>query len=246
MSVCLITGASRGIGRATALRAAQAGWRVLINYAGNDAAAAETVAAISAAGGTAHAVRGDVSAEADVGAMFDAAQALGPVTGVVVNAGVIGPVSKLADMDAARIRRIVDVNVTGALFTAREAAQRLSTARGGPGGSVVIVSSAAARIGSPNEFTDYAATKGAMDTLTLGLSKELGPEGVRVNAIRPGLIDTEIHAAAGWASRADDLGGGTPLGRAGTADECAEAIVWLLSEQASYVSGAILDVAGGR
>ena len=246
MSTVLVTGASRGIGRATAIIAAREGWRVCINYLRRDAAANEVVRAIETDGGVAIAVRGDVAAEAAVVNLFDAGARLGPVTGVVINAGIVGPISPLANMPAERIRRMIDVNLTGALLIAREAARRLSRARKGPGGSIVIVSSAAARLGSASEYVDYAASKGALDTLTLGLSRELGGEGVRVNAVRPGLIDTEIHIDSGQPDRAAVLGANVPLGRAGTPDEVGEAIVWLLSPKASYVTGAVLDVTGGR
>ena len=243
----LITGASRGIGRATARLAGARGWRVGVNFADNTEAAARTVAEVEAAGGRAIAIRGDVSLEADVVAMFDATRdAFGAFDGLVNNAGIVAPALPLAEMGAARLKRIFAVNVYGAYLCAREAARRLSRSRGGRGGVIVNVSSAAARLGSPFEYVDYAGSKGAIDTMTIGLSKELGPDGVRVNAVRPGLIDTEIHASGGRPDRAATLGAGTPLGRAGTADEVAEAIVWLLSDAASYVNGAVLDVAGGR
>lgn len=245
--VILITGASRGIGRSAALLAGARGWSVGVNYASNAAAADETAAAVRAAGGKAIAIQGDICDEAAVIAMFDATQeAFGPLDGFVNNAGIVAPGSALADMDIARLRRIFDTNVLGAYLCAREAARRLSTKRGGKGGSIVNLSSAAARLGSPNEYVDYAGSKGAIDTLTLGLSKELGPEGVRVNAVRPGLIDTDIHASGGKPDRAAVLGVQTPLGRPGTADEVGESIVWLLSDASSYVTGAIIDVAGGR
>jgi NAD(P)-dependent dehydrogenase (short-subunit alcohol dehydrogenase family) len=245
--VVLITGASRGIGRSAARLAGARGWSVGVNYANNAAAADETVAAVEAAGGRAIAIRGDVGEEADVIAMFDATiKAFGPLDGFVNNAGIVAPGSALADMDLARLKRVFDTNVLGAYLCAREAARRLSTRRGGRGGSIVNISSAAARLGSPNEYVDYAGSKGAVDSLTLGLAKELGPEGVRVNAVRPGLIDTEIHASGGKPDRAAVLGVQTPLGRPGTADEVGESIVWLLSDASSYVTGAILDVAGGR
>jgi NAD(P)-dependent dehydrogenase (short-subunit alcohol dehydrogenase family) len=179
--------------------------------------------------------------------MFDATlRAFGPIDGFVNNAGIVAPGSALADMDVARMKRVFDTNVLGAYLCAREAARRMSTKRGGRGGSIVNVSSAAARLGSPNEYVDYAGSKGAVDTLTIGLAKELGPEGVRVNAVRPGLIDTEIHASGGKPDRAAQLGALAPLGRPGTADEVAESIVWLLSDASAYVTGALLDVAGGR
>src|SRR3954447_7053256 len=245
--VVLITGASRGIGRAAARLAGRRGWSVGVNYAGDAEAAPAAEAEVEAAGGRALAVRGDVSVEAEVIAMFDAAQrAFGPLDGFVNNAGVLGPSMPLADMDAERMKRIFDVNVYGAYLCAREAARRLSISRGGRGGSIVNISSAAARLGSPLEYVDYAGSKGAIDTMTIGLAKELGPEGVRVNAIRPGLIETDIHASGGRPDRAATLGVTTPMGRAGMADEVAEAVVWLLGDAASYVSGAILDVSGGR
>ncbi len=179
--------------------------------------------------------------------MFDAAtRALGPLSAVVANAGVAAPVARLADMSGERLRRMLEVNVLGALLTAREAARRMSQSAGGLGGSIVLISSTASRLGAPNTYVDYAASKGAVDTLTIGLAKELGPEGVRVNAVRPGLIETEIHLATGEPDRALTLGRSTPLGRPGTPEEVAEAALWLMSDAASYVTGAILDVAGGR
>ncbi len=243
----LITGASRGIGRAAALLAGKRGWSVGVNYVRDQAAAGEVVVAIERAGGKAVALRGDVSVEADVIAMFaDATGALGSLDGVVVNAGIVAPTSKLVDMGVERMRRIFEVNTLGAFVCAREAARHMARSRGGNGGSIVLISSAAARLGSPGLYVDYAASKGAIDTLTLGLSKELGLEGVRVNAIRPGLIETDIHASGGEPDRARTLGAAAPMGRAGAADEIGEAIVWLLSDAASYVTGAILDVTGGR
>lgn len=243
----LITGASRGIGRATALLAGARGWAVGINYAHDAAAAEATADAVRAAGGSACIVRGDVSNEADVIAMFDTvARTFGRLDALVNNAGIVAPLMPLADMDVARLQRMFDINVLGAYLCAREAARRLSTDRGGPGGAIVNVSSIAARLGAPNEYVDYAGSKGAVDTLTLGLAKELGARGVRVNAVRPGLIETEIHASAGQPGRAARLGAQTPLGRAGAAEEVAEAIVWLLSDAASYVTGTFVDVGGGR
>ncbi len=245
--VVLITGGSRGIGRATALAAARSGWSVGVNYRDDSHAADDVVAAIAKAGGRSVALKGDVAVEADIVAMFDAAaHALGPISAVVANAGIVAPAARLADMSVERMRRMFEVNVLGAYLTAREAARRMSESTGGAGGSIVLISSAAARLGSPNLYVDYAGSKGAIDTLTLGLSKELGPEGVRVNAIRPGLIETEIHASGGEPDRARTLGRSTPLGRPGTPEEVAEAALWLMSDAASYVTGAILDVAGGR
>jgi NAD(P)-dependent dehydrogenase (short-subunit alcohol dehydrogenase family) len=245
--VVVVTGGSRGIGRAAARLAGARGWPVAISYLGNAGAAGQAIADVERVGGRAIAVQGDVAVERDVVRLFDAAEkAFGPVGALVNNAGTIGPAMKLADMSVERMKRVFDTNVLGAYIAAREAARRMSKSRGGKGGVIVTLSSAAARLGAPNEFVDYAGSKGAMDTLTSGLAKELGPEGIRVNAVRPGLIDTEIHAAAGKPDRAATMGVHTPLGRAGTADEVAEAIVWLISDAASYVHGAILDVSGGR
>ncbi|MBZ3691610.1 SDR family oxidoreductase [Phyllobacterium calauticae] len=242
----LITGASRGIGRAAAILAGQKGWSVGVNYIGNKAAADDVVAAVMAAGGKAKAIQGDVANEADVIAMFRQTEELGPLDGLVVNAGIVAPASKLMDIDTERLKRMFDVNILGAYICAREGVRRMARSRGGKGGSIVILSSAAARLGGPSEYVDYAGSKGAMDTLTIGLSKEVGPEGIRVNAIRPGLIETDIHASGGQPDRAQRLGVTAPLGRPGTADEVGESIVWLLSDAASDVTGALLDVTGGR
>ncbi|WP_114813536.1 SDR family oxidoreductase [Paraburkholderia kururiensis] len=245
--VVLITGASRGIGRATARLLGAGGWTVGVNYAHNEAAAQEVAAEVGRAGGHARVIHGDVANEADVDAMFDTLEkAFGRIDALVNNAGIVAPSLPLADMSAERLRRMFDVNVYGAYLCAREAARRMSKDRGGDGGAIVNVSSAAARLGSPNEYVDYAGSKGAVDTMTIGLAKELGPQGVRVNAVRPGLIDTDIHASGGRPDRAAVLGAQTPLGRPGTAEEVAEAIVWLLSDAASYVTGALLDVSAGR
>ncbi|MDH3666598.1 MAG: SDR family oxidoreductase [Paracoccaceae bacterium] len=243
----LVTGGARGIGRAVAIAGGSLGWSVGINYAGNEAAAAETVARVEAAGGRGLAIRGDVASEADVIAMFDETQAaFGPVTALVNNAGIVGPKSTLADMDLARMQRIFDVNVTGAYLVAREGARRMPTDRGGKGGAIVNVSSVAARLGAPGQYLDYAGSKGAIDSLTAGLAKELAPGGVRVNGVRPGIIETEIHASGGEPNRAAELGPSAPIGRAGTPAEVAETVIWLLSEAASFVTGATLDVSGGR
>jgi len=247
MDSVLITGGSRGIGRATALLAAEKGWSVAVNYVGDAAAAEAVTARITSIGKKAVALRGNVAAEADVLAMYDAAeQELGPLTGVVINAGIVAPPKPLVDIEADRIRRIFEVNTLGAYLCAREAARRMARSRGGRGGVIVLVSSMAARLGSPFEYVDYAGSKAAVDALTVGLAKELGSEGVRVNAVRPGLIETEIHASGGQPDRARRLGASSPLGRAGRAEEVAEAIVWLLSGASSYVTGSFIDVAGGR
>ena len=244
----LITGASRGIGRAAAIAACAREWAVAVNYAHDEEAAQEVVEIIARAGGRAIKLKGDVSVEKDVIAMFDdAARALGPLGAVVVNAGIVAPTAKLVDMSVERMRRVFEVNTLGAFLTAREAARRLSRSRGGPGGSIVLVSSAAARLGSPNLYVDYAASKGALDTLVHGLSVELAREGVRVNGVRPGLIETDIHASGGEPDRARTLGSTTPIGRPGRPEEVAEAIAWMMDDEAaSYVTGAILDVSGGR
>lgn len=247
MKAVLVTGASRGIGRATAILAGARGWSIGVNYAADARAADITAAAVREAGGRAVTLTGDVSREADVLSVFDAAEAqLGPLDGVVVNAGIVAPKLPLADMDADRLRRMFEVNVLGAYLTAREGARRLGRDRGGRGGSIVLVSSAAARLGSPGEYVDYAGSKAALDALAVGLSKELGPQGVRVNSVRPGLIETDIHASGGQPDKAQRLGTQMPIGRPGKPEEVAEAIVWLLSDAASYTTGAILDVAGGR
>ncbi|WP_139975623.1 SDR family oxidoreductase [Ochrobactrum sp. CGA5] len=242
MKNALITGGSRGIGRATVLRSAAQGWSVALNYARNEDAAHQTVAEATKLGAMAIAIRGDISSEQDVLAMFDKAEAdLGTLDGVVLNAGIVAQTMPLADMSADRLKSIFDVNIYGTYLCAREAARRLQ-----PGSAIVIVSSMASRLGSPYEYVDYAGAKGAADTLTTGLSKELAPKGIRVNAVRPGLIDTDIHASGGNPHRAARLGAGTPVGRAGKAEEVAEAIFWLLNDAPAYVTGTFIDVAGGR
>jgi NAD(P)-dependent dehydrogenase (short-subunit alcohol dehydrogenase family) len=247
MKSILITGASRGIGRAAAILCAGKGWSVGINFAGNEEAAEQTADEVRKAGGKAIIIKGDVSVEADVLAMFDATEkAFGRLSGVVVNAGIVAPSLTLAEMSAERLRRVFEVNVLGAYLCARESARRLARDRGGNGGSIVLLSSAAARLGAPFEYVDYAGSKGAIDTLTIGLAKELGLQGVRVNAVRPGPIETEIHASGGEPDRAWRIGKATPVGRPGRASEVAEAILWLLSDASSYVTGALLDVSGGR
>jgi NAD(P)-dependent dehydrogenase (short-subunit alcohol dehydrogenase family) len=247
VAAILITGASRGIGRATAILCGSRGWSVALNYQSNAAAADEAALAVEAAGGRAVAIRADVAEESEVIRMFDAAEgALGLLTGVVINAGIVAPAQPLADMTLQRLKRMFEVNILGAYLCAREAARRLGIDRGGHGGSIVLVSSAAARLGSPFEYVDYAGSKAALDTLAVGLAKELAKNEVRVNAVRPGLIETDIHASGGQPDRAQRIGATTPMGRPGRAAEVGEAIVWLLSDAASYTTGAILDVAGGR
>jgi NAD(P)-dependent dehydrogenase (short-subunit alcohol dehydrogenase family) len=247
MKTILITGAARGIGRATAILCGRQGCAVGVNYAANEAAAQATVAAVEAAGGRAVAIQGDVAIEADVIRMFDTiTETFGQPDGVVINAGIAAPALPLADIPLDRLRRMFDVNVLGAYLCAREAARRLPLDRGGKGGAVVLISSIAAKLGSPMEFVDYAGSKGAVDTLTIGLAKELGKQGVRVNCIRPGLTETDLQAASGDPDRAKKLGVGTPMGRAAEPEEIAEAIMFLLGDGASYMTGAIIDVSGGR
>lgn len=247
MKSLLVTGAGRGIGRSVALLAAEAGWFVTINYRSDVDAAEATLAAVKARGADGVLAPGDVAVETDVLRMFDVACADGRgLDGVVVNAGIVAPSMSLADMSIERLRRMFDVNILGAYLCAREAARRMPRSRGGRGGSIVMVSSAASRLGSPFEYVDYAGTKGAVDTLTIGLSKELGGDGVRVNAVRPGLIRTDIHGSGGQPDRAARLGSSAPLGRPGEAEEVGAAILWLLGDTSSYCTGALLDVSGGR
>lgn len=247
MNTIIVTGGSRGIGKATALLAARRGWPVIISYVSNANAAEATVAAIVSAGGKAMAFACNVQVEDEVIGLFDKAQdAFGAIGGVVVNAGIVAPPAQLIDMSADRLRQVMNTNLIGSLFTAREAIRRMTVSRGGQGGSLVFVSSAAARLGSPGEYVDYAASKGAIDTLTIGLAKEVAADGIRVNGVRPGLIATDLHASGGQPDRAQRLGAETPIGRPGSANEVAEAIIWLLSAEASYVTGSLLDVAGGR
>ena len=244
--VLLVTGASRGIGAATALLAAQQGWAVAVNYTANSLAADEVVRRIRAGGGTAMAVQADVADEAQVLAMFARVDAkLGPLSGLVNNAGVVDVSARVDEMDMARWRRMFDINVLGSMLCAREAVRRMSTRHGGSGGAIVNVSSAASRLGSPGQYVDYAAAKGAIDAFTIGLAKEVAGEGIRVNAVRPGLIETDIHASGGLPNRVQDLKHLVPMQRGGTADEVAQAIVWLLSPAASYTTMSLLDVSGG-
>jgi NAD(P)-dependent dehydrogenase (short-subunit alcohol dehydrogenase family) len=244
--VVIITGGSRGIGRATALAAAVRGYRVVVGYASNKAAADEVVTAIEARNGKAIAVKCDVASEADILALFKAADGFGPLGALVNNAGIVGPSQRVEDMSAERIQRMMAVNVTGSMLCAREAVKRMSTRHGGEGGVIVNLSSVAAKLGSPNTYVDYAASKGAVDSFTVGLGYEVAGDGIRVAAIRPGLIDTDIHASGGEPDRAHRLAHMVPMKRVGSAEEIANAIVWLMSDEASYVTSAILDVSGGR
>ncbi|WP_244522575.1 SDR family oxidoreductase [Geodermatophilus africanus] len=244
--VVLVTGGSRGIGAATARAAAAAGWSVALTYRDDEAAAADVVTGIEAAGGTARAVRADVSVEDDVLAAFAAAEGLGPVTGLVANAGIVGERARVDELTAERVQRMLAVNVLGTVLCCREAVRRMSTRHGGSGGSVVLLSSAASRLGSPGEYVDYAASKGAVDTLGVGLAREVADEGVRVNVVRPGIIETEIHASGGQPDRVARVGPTVPMGRAGLPEEVAAAVLWLLGNDAAYCTGSLLDVAGGR
>jgi NAD(P)-dependent dehydrogenase (short-subunit alcohol dehydrogenase family) len=245
--VLLVTGGSRGIGAATALLAARRGFAVAVNYASNATAADDVVRAIRTGGGRAIAVQADVGDEAQVVAMFaEVDGALGRLTALVNNAGVVDQRARVDEMSAARLERMLRINVTGSFVCAREAVRRMSTRHGGSGGAIVNLSSAAARLGSPGQYVDYAASKGAIETFTIGLAKEVAQEGIRVNAVRPGLIDTEIHGSGGMPERARELAPTVPMQRTGSAEEVAAAIVWLLSEEASYTTASFLDVTGGR
>lgn len=245
--VLLVTGGSRGIGAATCRLAAKAGWAVAVNYAANARAADEVVDAIRADGGRALAVQADVADEAQVLRLFGQVDAqLGRLTGLVNNAGVVARRARLDETDPARWRRLFDINVIGSLLCAREAVRRMSPKHGGAGGAIVNLSSAAARLGAPGEYVDYAASKGAIDSFTVGLARELAAENIRVNAVRPGLIDTEIHASGGRPERLRELAPQIPMQRGGQADEVASLIVWLLSDAASYTTMSLIDVSGAR
>jgi len=245
--VVLITGGSRGIGAASALLAARQGWAVAVNYASNSLAADEVVRQIRQDGGQAITVQADVADEAQVLAMFEKVDAkFGRLDGLVNNAGVVDRITRVDAMTLERLRRMFEINVFGSFLCAREAVKRMSTRHGGAGGAIVNLSSAAARLGGPGQYVDYASAKGAIDTFTIGLAKEVAAEGIRVNAVRPGIIDTEIHASGGLPDRARELAPQVPMQRPGTAEEVAEAIVWLLGDNASYTTGSLLDVAGGR
>ena len=243
----LITGGSRGIGAAAAILAAQRGWDVAINYT-RDAAAAERVAAqVRAAGRRALVVQADVAEEAEVLAMFAAVdREFGRLGGLVNNAGVVDMPARVDEMSLQRLQRMFAINLTGSFLCAREAVRRMSTKHGGRGGAIVNLSSAAAKLGSPGQYVDYAASKAGIDLMTLGLAREVATEGIRVNAVRPGIIDTEIHASGGLPDRVKQTAPMVPMQRAGTAEEVAQAIVWLLSDDASYTPGTVLDVTGGR
>ncbi|WP_291933269.1 SDR family oxidoreductase [Limnohabitans sp.] len=245
--VLLVTGGSRGIGAATALLAAQNGWSVAVNYTANSLAADEVVRQIRAMGGQAMSVQADVAEEDQVLRMFEHIDAkFGRLTGLVNNAGVVDVKARVDEMSVARWKRMFDINVIGSLICAREAVRRMSTQHGGEGGSIVNVSSAASRLGAPGQYVDYAAAKGAIDAFTIGLAKEVAAEGIRVNAVRPGLIETEIHASGGLPNRVKELQHLVPAQRGGTADEVAQGIVWLLSDSASYTTMSFLDISGGR
>ena len=245
--ILLVTGGSRGIGAATARLAAQRGYTVCITYLHNQAAAEEVVAGITAAGGRAVALAADVGVEAEVVRLFEHIDShLGPVSTLVNNAGILEQQMRVDRMEAARLQRIFTTNIVGPFLCAREAVRRMSSRYGGTGGAIVNVSSGAARLGGAGEYVDYAASKGAIDTFTIGLAKEVATEGIRVNAVRPGVIYTEIHASGGEPQRVDRVKTSVPMQRGGQAEEVAHAILWLLSDEASYITGACLDVSGGR
>lgn len=246
-NVLLVTGASRGIGAETARLAAASGYAVCVNYRTRQDEAERVVDAIKRAGGTAICAAADISKEAEVERLFSRIDAeLGRITALVNNAGILERQARLEEMDAARIERVFATNVAGSFICTREAIRRMARSRGGSGGAIVNVSSMAARLGSPNEYIDYAASKGALETMTIGLAREIAHEGIRVNAVRPGLIDTEMHASGGEPGRIERLKSSVPLQRGGTAEEVARAILWLLSDEASYTTGSFIDVSGGK
>ena len=244
--VVIVTGGSRGIGAATARLAAERGYAVVVNYAASVEAAQAVCADIHARGGTAVAVRGDVSLEADIDHIFAAADRLGTLIGLVNNAGVIDVAARVEEFELARLTRMFAVNTLGTILCAGRAVKRMSTRHGGKGGSIVNITSAAAKLGAPGNYVDYAAAKGAVDSFTVGLALEVAGEGIRVNGVRPGIIDTEIHASGGIPDRAAQMASSLPMPRAGRAEEVARAILWLLSEEASYTTGTVIDVTGGR
>jgi NAD(P)-dependent dehydrogenase (short-subunit alcohol dehydrogenase family) len=245
--VMIVTGAGRGIGAATARLAAERGYSVCVNFLRDASSAERLVSTIKGAGGTAIAVAGDVSSQSDVLRLFgETDRALGRVTALVNNAGIVDRTARVEQMTPERLARMFAVNITGSFLCAREAIKRMSTRHGGPGGAIVNVSSIAAKLGGAGEYVDYAASKGAIDTFTIGLSKEAGPDGIRVNAVRPGIIRTEIHALSSDPARVERIGAMAPLQRPGEPEEVARAILWLLSDEASYLTGALVDVSGGR
>ncbi|MCA0424651.1 MAG: SDR family oxidoreductase [Proteobacteria bacterium] len=244
--VAIVTGASRGIGRACAIGLAADGFDIVVNYAGNTAAADEVVALIIALGRKAVAVKGDVASEADVAAIFAAADRMGTLAALVNNAGVVDKAQPVVEMSTERLRRMFDINVMGTIFCCREAIRRMSTRLGGKGGAIVNLSSIAPRLGAPGQYVDYAAAKGAIDSFTLGLGREVANEGIRVNGVQPGLILTDIHASGGIPDRVEALRDTIPIKRGGTAEEIAEAVRWLVSDKASYAVGTLITVSGGR
>ncbi len=245
--VLLVTGGSRGIGAAACLVAARQGWRIAVNYASNEAAANAVVSEIKTAGGDAIAIKGDVGNATDILSMFEAVDShFGRLDGLVNNAGVVDYIARVDEMTAERLERMMRINVTGSILCAGQAVRRMSTKHGGRGGGIVNISSMAAVIGGPAQYVDYAASKAAIDTFTIGLSKEVADEGIRVNAIRPGIIETDIHATGGQPDKPKEMASSIPMKRTGQVEEVADAIVYLLSPAASYITGAILNVSGGR
>lgn len=244
--IVLITGGSRGIGAATAMAAADLGYNVIVNYKANSEAAHQMVNTIRKQGKQAEAIQADISKEGDVVQLFRKVDAIGPVYALINNAATIDKQMSLVDMTAERIQRIFDTNVLGTFLSSREAVKRMSTVRGGGGGVIVNISSGAAQNGSPGDYIDYAASKGAIDTFTVGLAREVAKEGIRVNAIRPGFVDTDIHHESGVISKLDDIARQIPMGRIGKPEEIAQAILWLISDKSSFTTGAILNVTGGR
>jgi len=245
-NVCVITGGSRGIGEACVHRAVEAGYAVCFSYVSNDEAAKKVVSDVEATGGVAKAVKGDVAKEADILKLFETANGMGSVTGLINNAGIVAKTDQVENYSFERLERMFGVNVIGSIICAREAVKLMSTKQGGKGGSIVNLSSAAAYLGSPNQYVDYAASKAAIDTFTKGLALEVADKGVRVNAIRPGLIDTDIHESGGETDRVKRLEHMVPMKRGGSADEIAKAVLWLMSDGASYVTGDSINVTGGR
>lgn len=244
--VVLVTGGSRGIGAAIALLAAKRGYGVVVNYAGNKQAAEAVCAAIGAGGGAAIAVQADVSVEAEISRLFAETDTFGPLVGLVNNAGVVDRAARVDEMDMARLTRMFAINTFGSILCAGQAVRRMSTRHGGKGGAIVNIGSAASKLGSPAMFVDYASAKGAIDTFTVGLALEVANEGIRVNAVRPGIIETDIHASGGDPERPARMAASLPMARTGTADEVAQAAMWLLSEEASYTTGTVIHVSGGR